>query len=551
MDIKRLITALLLTTGFLFVWSKYMIPKRAPVATTSSATTEATSATTAATPATSTSATTASTTNVAVQKTPAVSAAKEVLEIKSDSLDATFSNVTGSIESLNLLGYTKELKKDSKHVSVIPIDQPAPAPLLWNLTFKNTQAQSALTLDDRQTTYQVEQKAAQNASFTTMVGNQIKVTKEYRLTKDQYVIEQVVRVENKSSAPFSVEANTSMSAALDPKAPTPGFLTSITNPQHPQTQAQAYIRDEAIHKNFKSLPHEDLAATDASISWAGFSSQYFLLAAIPTESMWTGISNTYENGVATLTMNYPQRSLAANASLEYVLKIYTGPKKIEIMEATHPTLDHSIELGSWIGGLARLIHRTLELIYKIIPNYGWAIIILTILVRLAVFPLAQMQAKSMKKMALHKPAMDALKAKHANDREAHSRELMTYMRTNKINPASGCLPLLIQFPIFIALYRVLYNSIELRHAPFGFWIHDLSAHDPFFVLPVLVGITFYFQTKLNPTPMADPAQQTMMKIMPIMFSVFMIFLPSGLNLYIFVSTLWGIVQQYMVQKSLK
>jgi YidC/Oxa1 family membrane protein insertase len=127
---------------------------------------------------------------------------------------------------------------------------------------------------------------------------------------------------------------------------------------------------------------------------------------------------------------------------------------------------------------------------------------------------------------------------------------MAYMRTNKINPAGGCLPLLIQFPVFIALYRVLYNSVELRHAPFGLWIHDLSAHDPFFVLPVLVGITFFIQTKLNPTPMADPAQQTMMKIMPIMFSVFMIFLPSGLNLYIFVSTLWGIVQQYMVQKSL-
>ncbi len=550
MDIKRLITALVLTTGFLFVWSKYMIPQKAPVAATSTVATETASATTA-TPTTNSSTPATTTSGAATQKASTVTTAKEVFKIKSDSLDATFSSASGAIESLNLLGYTKELKKDSPHVAVVPIDQPAPAPLLWNLTFKNNQAQSALTLDDRQTTYQVEEKAAQNAAFTTMVGNQIKVTKEYRLTKDQYVIEQVVRVENQSSTPFAVDADTSLSAAIDPKAPTPGFWTSITNPQHPQTLAQAYIRDEAIHENFKSLPHEDLTATDASISWAGFSSQYFLMAAIPTESMWTGIKNSYDNGVATLTMQYPQRNLAANSTLEYVLKFYTGPKKIEIMEATAPTLDHSIDLGSWIGGLARLIHRTLEMIYKIIPNYGWAIIILTILVRLAVFPLAQMQAKSMKKMALHKPAMDALKAKHANDREAHSRELMTYMRTNKINPASGCLPLLIQFPIFIALYRVLYNSIELRHAPFGFWIHDLSAHDPFFVLPVLVGITFYFQTKLNPTPMADPAQQTMMKIMPIMFSVFMIFLPSGLNLYIFVSTLWGIVQQYMVQKSLK
>ncbi|MEZ4819867.1 MAG: membrane protein insertase YidC [Bdellovibrionota bacterium] len=189
------------------------------------------------------------------------------------------------------------------------------------------------------------------------------------------------------------------------------------------------------------------------------------------------------------------------------------------------------------------------MLYQWLGNYGLAIIILTVFVRLLMFPLAQKQAKSMKKMQDHKPQMDALKEQYADNKEEYSRALMQYMRSNRINPAGGCFPLLIQFPIFIALYRVLYNSIELRHAPFFGWIHDLSAYDPYFVLPALVGITFFFQTKLNPTPISDPTQAAMMKFMPVMFSVLMIFLPSGLNLYIFVSTLWGIVQQYWVQKS--
>jgi YidC/Oxa1 family membrane protein insertase len=166
------------------------------------------------------------------------------------------------------------------------------------------------------------------------------------------------------------------------------------------------------------------------------------------------------------------------------------------------------------------------------------------------FPLAQQQAKSMRKMQEHKPEMDALKAKYADNKEAYSRELMTYMRTHKINPMGGCLLLLPQLPIFFALYRVLYNAIELRQAPFAFWIRDLASHDPYFVLPIVLGAVMFYQQKITPTPGMDPAQATVMKIMPVMFTVFMLFLPSGLNLYILVSTLWGIGQQLMVQRGL-
>jgi YidC/Oxa1 family membrane protein insertase len=546
-DSKRLFLAMFLTFGFLFVWTKYFGPKPAPApAATTSTETPGVPATTNA-PAAQPTQTSTTPASIATTSDIKKVANIETFETTTNDFHTTFSNQSGSIASVELLHYFQELKKDSKSVSVIPLAQPTQAPLLWNLALRTSAAapEATATVNDQTTAYSWEKKSSDEVSFTTSPIANVTIEKFYRFTKDPFVIEHVLRLENKSSENYFVDANTSLFSSHIPKDKQ---KSSFLSPQNPDVQAVAYAQDEASHMKLEKLVDKNGQFTTPPIAWSGFASQYFLLAAIPTEGMWESVSGNYQNEIGSMTMKYPQRSLASNATIEYVLKLYAGPKQLEVLESAHPTLDRSIDLGSWIGGLARLIHKLLGWIYGFIPNYGWAIIILTVMVRLAVFPLAQMQARSMKRMTTHKPAMDALKEKYSKDREAYSRELMSYMRTNKINPASGCLPLLIQFPVFIALYRVLYNSIELRHAAFGFWIHDLSAHDPFFVLPVLVGITFYFQTKLNPTPMADPAQQTMMKIMPVMFSVFMIFLPSGLNLYIFVSTLWGIVQQYMVQK---
>jgi YidC/Oxa1 family membrane protein insertase len=541
-EAKRLFLAMFLTFGFLFVWSKYMAPAPAPVAQTTTNASE-TPAPIATTTTTSSAAQTASTST-----TPATTqsvAAIETFEASNPDFVAKFSNKSGVVTSVELLHYFKEQKKDSKPITVVPLAQPATAPLMWNLAFKTSAAAPTAVLNDAETNYSWAEKTSTQVAFATNVAPNLKVKKFYRFGKDPYVIEHVLHIENQSDQAYYVDADTSIYSAHIPKSEQ---SSSFLSPQHPDVMGVTYAQDEELHIKLSNLNDKDAKIGTAPISWAGFSSQYFLLTAIPTEAMWDKMSGSYQNEIGSWTMSYAQRTIAAKSNLEYVLKLYAGPKQMELLASVNPTLDRSVDLGSWIGGLARMIHKLLGWIYGFIPNYGWAIIILTVIVRLAVFPLAQMQARSMKRMTAHKPAMDALKEKYGKDRETYSRELMSYMRTNKINPASGCLPLLIQFPVFIALYRVLYNSIELRHAPFGFWIHDLSAHDPFFVLPVLVGITFYLQTKLNPTPMADPAQQTMMKIMPVMFSVFMIFLPSGLNLYIFVSTLWGIVQQYMVQK---
>ena len=244
-------------------------------------------------------------------------------------------------------------------------------------------------------------------------------------------------------------------------------------------------------------------------------------------------------------IQYPERKIKAGQKIEFAANLFVGPKEIATLKRMGNNMDRAIDLGDWLGPVARPLLYFLKWIYSIIPNYGIAIIILTIIVRMLLYPLTQMQNKSMKKMQRMKPEMDKLKEKYGKDKEALNREMMKMWKIHKVNPMGGCFPMLLQIPIFFALYRVLYNSIELRHTPFMFWIKDLSDYDHLFVMPILMGASFFLQQKMTPQAGVDPAQQTMMKVMmPIMFTVFMLFLPSGLNLYIFISTVLGIIQQW-------
>jgi YidC/Oxa1 family membrane protein insertase len=232
----------------------------------------------------------------------------------------------------------------------------------------------------------------------------------------------------------------------------------------------------------------------------------------------------------------------------YSLRLYAGPKEINLLKNVTPNLEKSIDLGSWLGPIARPLLQLLKLIYAYVKNYGSAIIILTLLVRMLLYPINRKQYKSMKAMQKLGPELAALKKKYANDKQRINMETMNLFKRNKVNPLGGCLPMVLQMPIFFALYRVLYTSVELRHAPFFLWIRDLSAPDPYYISPILMAIAMFFQQKLTPTATMDPAQAKVMKFMPIIFSIFMIALPSGLVLYILVSSLASIPQQvYMTR----
>lgn len=224
-------------------------------------------------------------------------------------------------------------------------------------------------------------------------------------------------------------------------------------------------------------------------------------------------------------------------------------KNYDILVGLEDNLHLSVDFGLF-GIIAVPILRGLEFFYDFVPNYGFAIILLTLLIRLITFPLQYKSFKSMKKMQILQPELQKVREKYKEDPQRLQKETMDLFKKSGANPLGGCLPLIAQMPIFFAFYQVLYNAVELVGAPFIFWITDLSIKDPFYVLPVLMGASLFLQMRLNPTPTTDPMQKKIMMFMPLIFLFIMKDLPAGLNLYIFVSTIFGIVQQLIVYKSM-
>ncbi len=247
-------------------------------------------------------------------------------------------------------------------------------------------------------------------------------------------------------------------------------------------------------------------------------------------------------------LNYPVLTRTNEFVINYTG--FMGPKSYQLLESIDRNLAGVVDFG-FFGFIGHYILKIMVWFHGIVGNWGLSIILLTILVRIAVLPFMIMSFRSMKAMQVIQPRLKELREKYKDDRQKLNEEMMTLMRENKVNPLGGCLPLLLQFPIFIALYQVLGQSIELYQAPFFGWIQDLSLKDPFYVLPILMGITMFFQTRLTPNTL-DPAQAKVMMAMPVIFSLFMLALPSGLTLYIFVSALFGVLQQmYFMRETSK
>ena len=280
------------------------------------------------------------------------------------------------------------------------------------------------------------------------------------------------------------------------------------------------------------------------LRYAAITSRYFLTGVVndgPIEPR--GLIQPLGPRHARASLVYP----VTTSTVSIPLKVYFGPKDLDTLRAVDPALDHAVDFG-WFTFVAYPLLKTLRWIYGFVGNYGVAIILLTLLVRLAVAPLNYKSMKGMKDMARIQPQLTKLREKYADDKEALNREMLALMKSSGYNPVAGCLPMLVQMPVFLALYRVLYGSIELYHAPFGLWIHDLSLKDPLYITPLLLTGLMFLQQKLTPMTSVDPAQQKMMQFMPLMFGAFMISLPSGLAIYMLVSTAAGILQQFILNK---
>jgi len=291
---------------------------------------------------------------------------------------------------------------------------------------------------------------------------------------------------------------------------------------------------------------DDLKQEMPLIDLFAISSQYFTVGYLDKSNIMATASLSFDKGVTSAILSYVIP--ATSNDLRFENLVFIGPKSYDLLTKIDSSLVEIINFG-FFSSIANMLLRLLKFLNQFVDNWGLAIILLTLVVRVIVLPFNIMSYKSMKKMQVIQPKLKIVREKYKDDPAALNRETMSLMKNEKVNPLGGCLPMFLQMPVFFALYQVLGQSVELYQAPFGLWIQDLSQKDPFYVLPILMGVTLFVQHKITPTTL-DPQQAKIMMWMPVIFSVFTLGLPAGLTLYIFISTLFGVIQQqiFMMDK---
>ncbi len=310
-----------------------------------------------------------------------------------------------------------------------------------------------------------------------------------------------------------------------------------------------YLIAQGKKERFEVVKGEKNTTKFQGVSLFSLGTKYFTTAIIDDSPIRPDVEIQYEGNET--TQGFLDYNLKGNtlSSLDFNHTIYVGPKRLELLERVDPALTASINFG-YFAIVALPILKLMKWFYSLVNNYGLAIIFLTLVVRTLLIPLAVMSHKAMKKMQVIQPLLKEVREKHKGDPQKLNQETMALMKEHKANPLGGCWPMLLQLPVFFALFKVTSISVELYKEPFFLWISDLSLKDPYYVLPVLMGVTMFFQQKLTPTAM-DPAQAKVMMFMPIVFSLLMVGLPSGVNLYIFVNSLFAIIQQVILMRETK
>jgi YidC/Oxa1 family membrane protein insertase len=273
---------------------------------------------------------------------------------------------------------------------------------------------------------------------------------------------------------------------------------------------------------------------------------HFLIAAVPPAEGDYRYSVSAKDNVAISSTIGPVRTVSPGTEQQFVTSLFIGPKLQNQLEQITETLKLTVDYG-WLTILSQPLFWVLNKVHSVVGNWGFAIILVTTLIKALFYKLTQASGRSMAKMREIQPRMKALQDRYKDDRQALSQAMMELYKREKVNPAAGCLPILIQMPFFLAFYWVLLESVEMRQAPFMLWITDLSSRDPYFILPLIMGAAMFFQQKLNPAP-ADPVQAKVMQIMPVMFTGFFAFFPSGLVLYWVTNTCLSIAQQWRINK---
>jgi len=291
---------------------------------------------------------------------------------------------------------------------------------------------------------------------------------------------------------------------------------------------------------------------NADNGWVAMVEHYFVSAWLPSDEKKTPrefFARKLDGGLYSAGVIVPMGEIAPGATGEVRVPLYAGPQDQDQLAKLAKGLDLVVDYGIFTV-IAAPLFWLLKWLYGIVHNWGWAIVLLTIIIKSVFYPLNHASARSMAKMKVIGPKLKALQEQYANDKQQLQIKMMEMYKQEKINPLGGCLPIVVQIPVFIALYWVLLSAVELRNAPWIGWIKDLAAPDPYFVLPVVYAITAYLQVRLSPTPISDPVQAKVMQIMPIAFSVMFVFFPSGLVLYWLINNSLQIFQQWHMNRVL-
>ncbi|TMH29252.1 MAG: membrane protein insertase YidC [Betaproteobacteria bacterium] len=476
--------------------------------------------------------------------TPATAAQKgESIVITTDLVVAEIDTLGGTLKRLELLRHKDSNDPDKNFVLISPAHQ--------------YEAQSGLTGEggaNHRSLWRAQpgpRTLAASADslqlqLRTMGKDGLEVEKIYTFRRNSYVIDVAMRVRNGSRNPVATYAYFQLTHDGKPE----GQRNSVAETFGAQSFTGFAIYSEE-HKYQKVHPADiDKGKADyvkqAQDGWLALVQHYFVSAWLAPQGLTRDYLLEKRQDASYAGRLLVPVSVAPGADATVDVSLYAGPQEKRRLEAAAPGLDLVVDYG-WLAIIAWPLFWLLEKLHALTGNWGVAIILLTVLIKLIFFPLSATSYKSMARMKLITPRLTKIREMYANDRQKMNQAMMELYKTEKINPLGGCFPIVVQIPVFIALYWVLLAAIELRHAPFILWIKDLAALDPYFVLPILMSATMVLQTRMNPTP-PDPVQAKVMQFMPYFFSIFFFFFPAGLVLYWLVNNILSILQQWQIQR---
>ncbi|KTD07716.1 membrane protein insertase YidC [Legionella jamestowniensis] len=486
----------------------------------------------------------APTPQAAIKEDQAGKASAEAIQVKTDVLNLRIDLTHGDVVNAQLLEYPVSIEEKDKPITIL--QNQANQQYVANSSLFITQGQEvkSLNFDFSSAKQKYELEKGENTLTVTLNGRTpdgLTVKKQFIFTRGSYLIEVRYLIDNQGTAPWQGYLNTQLLRTSPQEDKSSIFhIGSYTGASYSNPGQHRYQK-----VTFPNMAKSNLDV-NAKGGWIAMQQHYFLSAWIPnadsSNMFYTrAVNNDYTIGAVSQPI-----TIAPGMQKEISSKLYVGPESTEVLKNIAPGLDLTVDYG-WLWFLSSLLFSVMKAIYSLVGNWGWSIVLVTVLIKLAFYRLSASSYKSMAGMRKLQPKLQALRERYGDDKAKMSQATMELYRQEKVNPLGGCLPILIQIPVFIALYWVLLESVELRQAPFIFWIKDLAAADPYHVLPIIMGATMLIQQKLNPAP-PDPMQAKLMMFLPILFTGLFWNFPAGLVLYWIVNNTLSILQQWYITR---